>query len=257
MAEVHGSEARLYMGGMDLSGYFDSLEGGADSHDLHDATMFGATADSHVVSPIFKRMMSGTGILDADPDTGAAPQHDKIQAAFSAATPGNVITWAMRDTTLGDPALIIVGSVPKATAKNAVRDIVRTALSAQSDISGWARALRPKSTLTGAGSSVGDIAAGPTTNGGISVLQVFSLTGTTPVLTVKTQHSSDTTDGTDGTWVDLATHAAINAAGVTAGYADVQIVAPGTLRKATRSNLAVTSGSLTNVVLVHHFVRFP
>jgi len=256
MPEVHGSESRLYMNGLDVSSLFRELEGGS-AHDLVDTTTFGATSDEHIVTPQLKRTITAGGLIDVDPANGAHAALQALNNAGASVTGAQVMVWQARDTTLGDPGLLIVGSVPKPTVKNVIRDVVQTAFMAQSNLSGWCRALKNKASIAAAGSAVGLNHGAPTTAGGISVLQVMSITGTTPVLTVKTQHSSDSTNGVDGTWVDLATHAAINTAGVAAGYADVQQVAAGTVNKWLRHTLAVTSGSLSNVVLAHQFVRIP
>ncbi|MCW2922264.1 MAG: hypothetical protein JWL76_2138 [Thermoleophilia bacterium] len=252
MAEVHGSESRLFMNGLDLTAMFRELEGGSE-HDMVDTTAFSDTSDSHIVAPMVKRSMSANGMIDVDPSTGA---HASLQALHNAAaslTAGQVVVWQMRDTTLGDPGLVIVGSLPKPTLKNVLRDVVQAMFSAQSNVSGWCRALKNKGALVAAGNGAALDNAAATTRGGVSVLQVMALTGTTPTLTVKTQHSVD-----GSTWVDLCTHTLITAAGVTAGYADVQqLAATATVNRYLRHTLAVTSGSLTSVTLAHQFVRNP
>ena len=255
MAEVHGSESRVYMNGLDLSAMYQELDGGTDQA-LVDTTAFGDTSDSHVVTPRVKRTLSATGMIDVDPVTGAHTALQALNASAASLSAAQVVVWQIRDTTLGDPGLVIVGSIPKPTVKNVLSDVVKVMFNAQSNVSGWCRALKPKSAITAAGSATGLSNGALTLNGGISVLQVMALTGTTPVLTVKTQHSSDSTNGVDGTWVDLATHTAINSAGVTAGYADV-VQTTGTVNKWIRHTLTVTSGTLASVTLAHQFVRNP
>ena len=61
-------------------------------------------------------------------------------------------------------------------------------------------------TATGNSTSVDNGAS--STNGGVASLHVTAVTGTTPSLTVKVQHSSD-----NSTFVDLITFTAANAAG--------------------------------------------
>jgi hypothetical protein len=228
---------------------FKDIEGGSD-HDLVDSTAFAATSDRHKVSPIVSRTLQASGMLDVDPTTGATVQNDTIRTLAANTGGANCAIWCIRDTTLGDPSLIICGSLPKPTVKSVLADVVATMFGAQSNQSGWGRALKPKGTASGAVNGTALDNAALTSNGGLSALQVFALTGTAPVIRVKVQHSVD-----GSTWVDLATHTDINAAGVTAGYAETQPVA-GTVNRYLRYALTVVSGSLTSITFANQFARY-
>lgn len=256
MGEVHGSAARLYANGLDLSTLFREADSGSE-HRVNDSTTFGATADSHVVDPSSVASMTAAGLLDVATADGAHPAFELLQDAHESLAADSVIVHMIRDTTLGDPGFALVGSLPKLGLKQPHRELVETMLEAAADgVYGWGKSLHPKGAETAAASGVGIDHGAATASGCISVLQVFALTGTDPVIRIKAQDSADSTDGEDGTWADLATHTDIDAAGVTAGYADVQQTT-GAVDDWTRFDLSVVSGSLTSITFAHLLIRIP
>lgn len=255
MAEIHGSNTRIYANGTDISGLFREAEWGR-TRDIIDTTAFGDTADTGFASPISGGDLTAAGMLEVDPSTGARVVKDMLDASNELAGATSVVVCMTRDTTIGDDGFALIGSMTNHRVKQPLKDVVQTTFDAKATRALDVKALQPLAAQTAAYSTVGLDNTTSTAFGGVGVLTVTALSGTTPVLTAKLQHSSDTTDGVDGTWVDLATFATINAAAVAAGYADVQVVAPGTVNKRVRLNLAVTSGSLTSVTLTAQFGRY-
>lgn len=255
MGEIHGSLTRIYANGYDLSTLFRETEAGRE-RDLVDATGYAVTDTRHIASPQASGMISAGGMLDVDESTGAAAAHDTLRTAAENTAGDTVVVWMGRDTTAGDPGFAILGSIPQHKIQQPLSDIVKTMLEAKSNRSAWVNSLHPKAARTTAHTTTGIDNGAATTYGGLAIAQVFALTGTTPVLGLKVQHSSDSTNGTDGTWVDLVSFTAINAAGVTAGYRSTGRVT-GTVNRWLRVVLSVTSGSLSSCTFAVQFGRYP
>lgn len=255
MSDVHGSEARLYLSGVDISSQFRESEAGR-MRGMVDATCYGDASSTHVVDPFGNGMINAEGILAADQVTGARPIQDAIETAGNVLTGDEIVVLMHRDVAVGDNGFLVVGTVHENTVTSMTKDVAKTKFAAQANRSLWGRALHPKAARTAAYTTVGLVETAATAFGGVGILQVFAMTGTTPVLAAKLQHSIDTTNGVDGTWVDLGTpFAAINAANVLAGYADQEVIA-GTVNKGTRLVLTVTSGTLTSVTFAAQFGRY-
>lgn len=256
MAEIHGSNTRIYANGLDISGLFREAEWGR-TRDLVDTTAFGDTNDTSFASPISSGDLNAAGMLEVDPITGVQAVKTMLDASNDLAGPTSVVVVMTRDTTIGDDGFALVGSMTNHRVKQPLKDVVQTTFDAKANRALEVKSLHPLAARTAAFSTVGLDNSVSSAFGGVGVLTVTAISGTSPVLTAKLQHSSDTTDGVDGTWVDLATFATINTAGVTARYADVQVVAPATtVNKRVRLNLAVTSGSLSSVTFSAQFGRY-
>lgn len=256
MPEVHGSLTRVYMNGQDPSDSFREAEMGR-MRELVDSTAFAATADAHLPSPVVAGELTAGGMRRIDFQTGARPIQDMLDASADNVLGTSVIVGMMSDVAIGDDGFLLVGSAQDHRVKSPTKDLVMVDFKAKANRSAWVKALHPKAARTAAHTTVGLLNDGGAASqyGGIGALQVFALTGASPVLAVKLQHSADTTNGVDGTWVDLgAAFPAVNAAAVLAGYAAV-VTPAGTVNKRVRLVLTVTSGSLTSVTFAAQFGR--
>jgi hypothetical protein len=254
MAETHGSHTRIYAGGLDISGLFRDVEAGR-TRELVDVTAFGDTADASIVSPIVAGDLTASGMLEVDLQTGARPIKDMLDAAGQSLTGETIIVSMLRDTTLGDPGFALIGSTTNNHVKSLLSDVVQTTFDAKANRSAWVKSLHPLAARTAAHTTTGLDNAALSSYGGVGVLAVTAISGSSPVLTFKIQHSSDSTNGVDGAWVDLATFDTVNAAAVTARYHDHQVVA-GTVNRWLRITMAVTSGSLTSCTFTAQFGRY-
>lgn len=249
MAEIHGSHARIYANGQNISPLFRESEAGRE-RELVNTNAYGSTDSTHIISPMGSGMLTASGMLEIDPDTGAQAVKDMLDASNDNVDGDSIAVLMARDTTIGDPGFALIGSMQQHRANFPHTEVASTAFQASANRALWVKALHPLAARTAAHSSTGLDNAASSAYGGVGVLQVTALSGTTPVLTVKVQHSTNNTD-----WVDLATFASVTTAAVTAGYADAQVVT-GTVNRYLRIDLAVTSGSLTSVTLAAQFGRY-
>lgn len=254
MAEIHGSHTRIYANGLNISTLFREVECGRE-RELVDTTAFASTDTEHIIAPASSAMLSASGMIEVDPDTGVQVVKDMLDAAENNTAGDDIIVTMLRDTTIGDPGFGLLGSTQQIRHSFPHTEVAKTSLQAQSNKALWVSSLHPLAARTTAYNSVGLDNGAATTFGGLGFLTVTALSGTTPVLTAKLQHSSDSTNGTNGTWVDLGTFATINAASVAAGYADHELVT-GTINDWVRISVAVTSGSLSSVTFAAQFGRY-
>jgi hypothetical protein len=255
MAEIHGSLTRIYANGIDISSLFREAEYGR-TRALVNTEAFGATSDAFIPSPASAGDLSAAGMLDVDPDTGAQAVKDMLDASAASLTGTSVIVAMSSDAAIGDDGFALVGSMQQHRVKQPLKDVVQTTFEATANRSAWVKALHPLAARTTAYSSVGLDAGALSSYGGLGTLIVTAISGASPVLTAKLQHSSDSTNGVDGAWVDLGTFASITTASVAAGYGDHELVADGTVNRWLRVNVAVTSGSLTSCTFHCAFGRY-
>lgn len=254
MAEIHGSETRIYANGLDISSLFREAEWGR-SRELVDTTAFSDTADSMIPSPVSAGDLNAAGMWELDPDTGVQVVKDMLDASADNLDGDSVIVCMSRDTTIGDDGFLLIGSATNHRVKQPLKDVVQTTFEAKANRSLDVKALHPLAARTAAHTTTGLDNGAPSTFGGVGALTVTALTGTTPVLAAKLQHSSDSTDGIDGAWVDLVSFDTINAAAVAAGYASTGVVT-GTVNDWVRLVMTVSSGSLTSTTLACQFGRY-
>lgn len=253
MAETHGSHTRIYANGRDISSAFKEAEFGR-GRELVDTTAFGDSADTKLASPIVGGDLNAAGMLQTS-SGGVNTIQDMLNAANALLTGESVVVGMLRDTTAGDRGFALLGSITNNRVKAPLSDVVATSFDAKAKRALWVKSIHPLAARTAAHTTTGIDNGAATDYGGAGVLQVTALSGTNPVLACKLQDSADSTNGVDGTWADLVTFDAINAAGVAAGYADVQ-VATGTVDDWIRLVLTVSSGSLTSVTFAAQFGRY-
>lgn len=254
MPEIHGSNTRIYANGLDISNLFQEAEWGR-SRELVDTTAFTDTADTMIPSPVSAGDLNASGMWEIDHATGVQVVKDMLDASNDNLLGTSVVVCMTRDTTIGDDGFLLIGSTTNHRVKQPLKDVVRTTLEAKANRSLDVKSLHPLAARTAAHTTVGIDHGSATTYGGAAALTVTALSGTTPVLAAKLQHSSDSTNGVDGAWVDLASFATINAASVAAGYAST-ITPTGTINDWVRLVVTVSSGSLTSTTFACQFGRY-
>jgi len=140
----------------------------------------------------------------------------------------------------GSPVAMAVGSVQTYSIASSVTEPVSFTVESPSDERvdlGHSLHSHTAETTTGNGSAVDN--TDPTTNGGAGVLHVTGVSGTTPTLNVKIQHSTD-----NSVWVDLITFTQATAA------TSERLTVTGTVNRYVRAihTIAGTSPSFTYVV---------
>lgn len=227
MAFDHGSKAKVYCNGYDLTRYLTSVSISGEQEAV-EATTLGSTAKTYVPG-LQDATISAEGIHS--PAIGEI--EDVIQAALGS---GNESTWCYypQGDALGASGYGLGAYITSYEVESPVDDVVSVTAEAQS-----ARGLDNiislhqlvAKTSTGTGMQVDNLTA--TTNGGVGYLQVTAVSGTGPSLTVKIQHSAD-----GSTWADLITFSA-----VTASNKAQRIAVTGTVNRYIRASWTISGTS--------------
>lgn len=244
MATAHGSVAKLYANGYDLSAYMRTATF-AGTADVADTTVWGLGSKTYI--PGFSdATLTGEGIYDADMAPGLANKPDDVlAAALGNATKSN-ITYLPRGDSLGARARLLRADETSYEITSPRDDISAVSFEAQSSTGAAASAvvLRPLAgaltlTTTGAGTAVSDeVLDTPvaTTFGGLAVLQVVSKGGGAGNLTVLVESSVNGSTG----WGTIATFATVTAA---PGSEVVVIPSGTTINIYVRASWTVTGGT--------------
>lgn len=211
MATAHGSTAKLYANGFDLSSFMKS---GTSSFkaDTAEVTTWGSTGKLYIPGKT-DATLSGEGVYDADM-VGGGKADDVLSAILGVAAP---MVHLPQGDVLGSPCNIMDAIQTTYEVTSPDDDATTFTMEAQSS-AGLARgvSLRPKAgaltiSATGNGSSVDD-QAGYTTPvatafGGIGILQVLDKGGGAGTIVVSIDSS---TTGSSG-WVAVGTFASQSA----------------------------------------------
>ena len=218
MSFVHGSSARVYVNGFDLSAFLKNVSSAAEI-EAHDSTTFGATAKTYVPG-LEDATLSADGLF-----SGAVGATDEVfHAALRGRTPV-VWSWLPSGDVDGGFGYGFLALETSYEIESPVDDLVSVSAEAQSN-AGRERVqvLAPLSARTATGNGTSRDNAAATTAGGVGYLQVATVSGATPSLTAVIQHSVDGT-----TWVDLITFTA-----VTVSNRAQRVAVAGTVNRHTR-----------------------
>ena len=200
MPAIAGRAAAIIVNTYDLSAFFKEAEVAAKS-DQADTTTFGATAHTKLAT-LRDGQFKASGYFDQ-----ATNASDAVLAAALGGT-GQGVTYAPAGLAVGNPVKLLSALTTDYAVKQAVTGIVENSMSVEADggiDTGISLHALVAETATGNGIAVDNGAA--TTNGGVAHLHILPLTGTTPSITPKIQHSVD-----GSTWVDLVTWGAYTVA---------------------------------------------
>jgi len=202
MAFVTGKDSRLLLDDLALSGYLKGWEHSTE-REMADVTVEGDGGHKFLLG-LDNGSLSLDGVFD---NTYAADGQDEVLDTARGAASASVITAAPEGFALGKRVIAISARESTYTAAATVGDAVTFAASWQSEGQvdvGVALHDLTAETVTGDGSSVDNAAS--SANGGVANLHVTTVSGTTPSMTVKVQHSVD-----NSAWVDLITFTAATA----------------------------------------------
>lgn len=229
MAVSHGSAARVYVGGYDLSGFLRSAASEL-TRETAETTTFGLGAKTYVAG-LADATVSLEGYYDGAPDT--------IAPVLYAATSSErvLVTVCPQGDTVGAPAYSLESLETRYTVEASLDDVTTLAGECQST-SGRDR-LRihhPLAARTSSGSGTALDGGAATTAGGVGALQVTVLTGSVS-LDVTIQDSADGTTG----WTTILTYGV-----VTASRTARRVTITGTVRRYTRAAWTISgTGSAT------------
>lgn len=227
MAVKHGKDARVYVNGYDLSGYFNQF-GISGKADAVETTTFGAIAKSYIAGQK-DATVSAEGIFD-----GATGAVDQVLSQALGSNSSIWTYWPQGETAVGDDGYGCDAIETTYEVTSPVDGVVAVSAEAQSK-TGPERvdSLHPLATRTATGNGSSHDNGAATSNGGVAYLHVTAASGTSPSLTVNVQHSTD-----NATWVDLITFTA-----VTAGNQAQRVAVSGTVNRYVRATWTISGTS--------------
>lgn len=228
MAFGHGSKAKIYIAGADLSSAFSSVSV-SRQRDTAETSGLGATAKAYI-SGLSDATVSAEGMYEA----GTGLEDTVVNSVLGSADKSAFILASQGDTTTGDPALVGKIDTSSYEISSPVDGVVAVTLEFQTSdgaVSGKMLAPSAARTTSANGTAVDNTAS--TANGQIAVLQVFAISGTGPSLTVGVEHSADNI-----TYVSLG-----NFTAVTSGTSAQTIATSGTVNRYCRATWTITGTS--------------
>ncbi|HEX6969860.1 MAG TPA: hypothetical protein VF174_13770 [Micromonosporaceae bacterium] len=201
MSFVHAKNSRVLVNDAHLSGTINGYTLG-HTRQLSDVTT--VLDDGHRWVP---GLLGGSMALRGLFDSAAGSVHETVSAA--AGVDDGLLVTVMPDAfTIGRPAFIAVTDLEGYSVDASVSEAVTVQIDAQPDDGvDWGVSLHAHGAETATGNSASVDNAESTSGGGVASLHVTAVSGTTPSLTVKVQHSTD-----NSVWVDLITFTAATAA---------------------------------------------
>lgn len=238
MPAVHGSKARMYLGGWDLTGFMRQASA-PSSADVADSSVWGMTSKRYTPSDRKDMSITGDGVWEfAAPGLGSV---DELLSAALGQANGAVVTWLPQGDALGNRGRALGGIETTWEVDSPMDDITGFTFEAMASSGGVVRGRVLQAftgtlpiTVTGNGTGVDDLgAAGSTTNGIGAALHVINKGGGAGTLTVVVQHSPD-----GSAWTDIITFA-----GVTVKNVAQYLEAAGTVQRHLRVRWTVTAGT--------------
>lgn len=241
MPFIHGSVARLYANGIDLTSYMKSATFSGEA-DTADVTTWGLTSKAYIPGKP-DATISGEGVWDAEMQTNQNRPDDVFDAALAVA---GVLTYLPAGDGVGKRARIIDMAETSYEVTSPGDDVTGFSFEAQSSGGGAGTGVVLKEATGTLGISAGgngtnvddETLAAPvaTTFGAICALQVLQKGGGAGTLTVTIESSVNGSTG----WATIASFT-----GVTAAKAkQVVYVAPGvTINRYLRAVWALTGGT--------------
>jgi len=237
----HGSNARVYANGYDLSAYLKNFAVSGEA-ETHDVTTFTATAKNYIAG-LKDATLSADGVYDGD--TGGIDE--VMQAALGQDT--SIWTYfpqgesAVEDAGYGFSAIETSYEV-----ETPVDDVAAVSAEAQSK-TGLERVLtyHPLGQETASGNSTSIDNGSSSANGGPGYLQVTGLEGAAPTLDISIQHSDD--GGVADPWSAVCTFTQ-----VTAANSSERKAITGTIKRYTRA-VWTFGGTITSATFSVAFGR--
>lgn len=239
---IAGRDAIILINGLNASDYLNEYEIEAEADDI-EVTRFGAIDKEYLSGP-HENTVTLTGHWTGDDD-----KYDDVIDQTYGNVGDQIVTICPKGASIiGSKAYLTPGIVVSNTVSAEADDVTEIESEFRASRVSPARILHPYDvarTTTGTGTAY--TAAAATAKGGSAHLHVLSLTGTTPTLDVKIEHSADGT-----TWTDLLTFSQVTATG--AKFAR-QVTSPtATVEKQVRASYTI-AGTTPNAVFAVVFAR--
>lgn len=240
-----GYHSRIWFDGLASHGYLEDIEVDGNVHAI-DVTTFVNDAKSYIPG-LADCKVKMKGFVDADTVDPASTFEAWYFARKRTVYP--VTYFPDGGDTVGDLAVMLYGLMTSYTVDVVVKDAVSFKAEFQSSrgmLQGKVLVPNVTETASNTGTTSHDNAV-ETTNGGCAILNVSAVSGTTPSITVKLQHSDD--DGDTDAWADVTGGAFPAVDEVDGEFIEFS----GTLKRYVRAVTTVTgtSPSFTYNVSVH------
>jgi len=230
---LHGSQARVYANGYDLSPYFSSISTSGES-DTAETSTLGATAKTYIPG-LRDATLSAEGYFDGEANA--------VDEALSTALGQDASVWTVlpQGDVIGSYGYGLSAILTSYEVNSPVDGVVDCSAEAQSKV-GRERGivlhvLAARNSSSNAASQNNSAAS---TNGGAAYLQVMGQTGSASNSTVKVQHSVD-----NSVWTDLVTFTVFN------GRTAERRAITGTINQYTRASWTPAAGAtITFAVLL-------
>jgi hypothetical protein len=242
MALSHGSKAKVYAGGFDLTTYLRKVQT-SGSVDTADASTFGLTSKKKVAG-LRDGKLTAEGVFSK---AALATPADNVDDVMQAALGSDSTLWlyAPAGGAVGSRCTMLMAATGSYEVANDVADVVTCKAEAEAGSGGRGTEggiILNSASLAGTTNGAAQDNGALTSNGAGCYLHVPALVGAAPSVTVKVQHSVDNV-----TWVDLATFNL-----VTALNASQLVEVTGTVNRYTRAQVTFggTTTSITAVVAI-------
>lgn len=193
---VHGRNTAVWSGAYDISNYLNSFKADRNAPEL-DSTTFQDTARTYVAT--FQEGgidLEGFFSIDAtDNDTA----EDRFRIALASSTNTVVSVAPEGGSTFGNRVILCDATENNHAISSQTQSLIQSNASFRGQVDhGVLLAAKAARTSSGNGTGVDNVVA--TYNGGVGHQHVFAVSGTSPTLDTKIQHSTD-----NSTFVDLIT----------------------------------------------------
>lgn len=235
---VHGRLTAVWVNQFDLSNYLNKVNFNRNAPEI-DQTTFQDTARTYVADfPDGESSLEGFWSTDTtDNDTA----DDVFRAALS--TAAEVATVAPEGNTFGYRALLQEATETRHSVESPVAGLISSMANFRGPIAHGVL-LAAKAAVTSSGNGTGVDNGASSANGGVAHLHVFTVSGTTPTLDAKVQHSTD-----NSTYADLITFSQKTAAG------SERATVPGTVNRYTRAIRTIGGSSTPTFTYAIAFAR--
>lgn len=239
MSFVHGSNARIYVNGFNMSTFLNSISSSCEI-DTHETTTFGTTAKTYIAG-LEDATLSAEGLF-----SGIVGATDAVFFNALSNRAAVIWNWLPSGDINGEFGYGFLAKETSYEIESPVDDLVSVTVESQSSVSRERiQILHPLGLQTITANGVSRDNGVLTNLGGVGYLQVTTVSGTTPNLTVRVQHSVDAS-----VWTDLITFTP-----VTAANQAQRIAVLGTINRHTRVNWTIT-GTTPNFTLFAGFGRY-
>lgn len=239
VAFAHGSKSRLYLDGLDITTIFKSMTDSLSVDEADTTTFNPAGAHKSSIPGLLSGEASADGFFDGTTG-GIATTGTDYALNSRVGLDGLTLVYLPQGDGFGNVARMKSGSLTKYEVKTGTDAAGEASFAFVSDVAtepGVVEHVLQAETVSGQSSSIDNGAVpGATQNGGVGYLEVTTITGTTPSLTAKIQHSADNVS-----WADLITFTAATAIG------GQRVAVAGTVNRYTRAlwTIAGTTPSVT------------